>query len=62
MKGELAIISWNFFAAISSNWSPSSKRAVSEGAPMPNLVKIQVKLVLLKNKSTFGSPKVVLGN
>jgi len=51
-----------FFSAIRSNWSPSSKRAVSEGAPKPNLAKIQVKLVLLKNKLTFWSHKVDLGN
>ena len=38
-----------FFAAIRSNWSPSSKHAVSKGAPKQNLAKIQVKLVLLKN-------------
>ena len=53
MKGQLAIFVGIFFSAIRSNWSPSSKRAVSEGAPKPNLAKIQVKLVLLKNKLTF---------
>ena len=51
-----------FFAAIRSNWSPSSKRAVSKGAHKPNLAKIQVKLVLLKNKLTFWYHKVVLKN
>ena len=50
MKGQLAIICCNFFAALRPNLSPSSKRAVSEGAPKPNLANIQVKLVLLKRK------------
>ena len=53
MKGQLAIISWDFFADTRSNWSPSSKRAVSEGTPKADLAKIQVKLVLLKNKLIF---------
>ena len=62
-EGSARNICWDFFSsAIRSNWSPSSKRAVSEGAPKPNLAKIQVKLVLLKNKLTFWSHKVDLGN
>ena len=52
MKGQLAIVCWDFFLlpgqTAMSNWSPSSKHAVSEGAPKPNLAKIKVKLVLLK--------------
>ena len=49
MKGQPEIFVGIFFAAIRSNWSPSSKHSVSEGAPKPNLVKSQVKLVLLNN-------------
>ena len=63
MKGQLAIIFFSFFfAAIRSKWSPRSKHAVSKGTPKPNLAKIQVKLVLLKNKLTFWYHKVALQN
>ena len=51
-----------FLAVIKSNWSPSSKYAVSKGAHKPNLAKIQIKLVLLTNKLTCLYHKVVFKN
>ena len=63
MKGQLKIISLDFLAVIRSNWSPCSKRALSEGAPKLILAKIRVKLVLLREKKlAFLSHKVALGN